>query len=78
MQNFPEVASFGCIRVFQQDIPDCVPGDLHIPYRGDYLATFDILHAVGRVMLIKVTLLLGPYGNTLQNVGLEIVIVCGG
>jgi len=61
MQNFPEVASFGCIRVFQQDIPDCVPRDLHIPYRGDYLATFDILHAVGRVMLIKVTLLLGPY-----------------
>jgi len=34
---------------------------LTFPYRGGCPATFDILHAFGRVTLIKVPLLLGPY-----------------
>ena len=47
-------ANFGYI--LQKDIPNWVPADLHFRYP----ATVDVLRAFGGVMLIKVSLLLGP------------------
>jgi len=48
---------------------------LTFPYWGGYPATFDVLHASGRVMLMKVPPILGPPSTTIHSI-LQVQFTC--